>query len=152
MKITERIVKHKDEEGVILEYVNMSQDFVDIRNYVANKGRLLTVHTQKKELLQIRLDDVLYFEAVGELVFVYTSSEVYEVSQRLYQLEEKFKDGLIRRISKSMLANLNHVISVRPALNARFYAKMVNGEELLISRQYAKDVLRSLREGTNESK
>ena len=36
--------------------------------------------------------------------------------------------------------NINYIISVRPALNGRLYAKMENGEEILITRKYAKEI------------
>lgn len=39
-----------------------------------------------------------------------------------------------------MLVNINYIISVRPALNGRLYAKMENGEEILITRKYAKEI------------
>lgn len=39
-----------------------------------------------------------------------------------------------------MLVNVKHIISVRTALNGRLYARMENGEEILITRRYAKEV------------
>ena len=39
-----------------------------------------------------------------------------------------------------MLVNVEHIISVRTALNGRLYARMENGEEILITRRYAKEV------------
>ena len=35
------------------------------------------------------------------------------------------------------LVNLKKIVSVRPALNSRLYAKMPNDEEILVSRKYA---------------
>mgnify|MGYP002521293569 CR=1 FL=1 len=46
----------------------------------------------------------------------------------------------ICRVPKTMLVNINYIISVRPALNGRLYAKMENGEEILITRKYAKEI------------
>ena len=37
----------------------------------------------------IRTEDILYFEAVQNKVFAYTSNKFYEIKSRLYQLEEK---------------------------------------------------------------
>ncbi len=34
-----------------------------------------------------------------------------------------------------MLVNVEHIISVRTALNGRLYARMENGEEILITRR-----------------
>ena len=40
------------------------------------------------------------------------------------------------RISKSSLLNLMKVKSIKPALNGRFSAILINGEEIIISRKY----------------
>ena len=54
------------------------------------------------------------------------------------------------RASKSILMNLNYIDSVRPALNGRLYAKMQNGEDILISRNYAKLVSKRILEDDYE--
>ena len=46
----------------------------------------------------------------------------------------------ICRASKTMLVNVEHITSVRTALNGRLYARMENGEEILITRRYAKEI------------
>lgn len=55
-------------------------------------------------------------------------------------MEEKINKRNICRASKTMLVNVEHIISVRTALNGRLYARMENGEEILITRRYAKEV------------
>ena len=55
-------------------------------------------------------------------------------------MEEKVNKRNICRASKTMLVNIEHIISVRTALNGRLYARMENGEEILITRRYAKEV------------
>jgi len=55
-------------------------------------------------------------------------------------VEEKINKRNICRASKTMLVNVEHIISVRTALNGRLYARMENGEEILITRRYAKEV------------
>ncbi len=39
-----------------------------------------------------------------------------------------------------MPVNVDRITSVRTALNGRLYAKMENGEEILITRRYAKEI------------
>ena len=73
-------------------------------------------------------------------MFAYTVGSVYEIKGRLYQVEEKVKRRNICRASKTMLVNVEHIISVRTALNGRLYATMENGEEILITRRYAKEI------------
>lgn len=45
-----------------------------------------------------------------------------------------------------MLLNVERIVSVRPALNGRLLAKMENGEEVMISRNYAKEIARYIME------
>ena len=140
MRITEKLVNSPEEEGVTLEYVRLTKDFEEIREYVRHKGDNLTGYKQTKEKASVRIEDVLYFETVDGRVFAYTVDCVYEIKGRLYQVEEKVKRRNICRASKTMLVNMEHIISVRTALNGRLYARMENGEEILITRRYAKDI------------
>ena len=137
MRITEKLVNSPEEEGVTLEYIRLTKDFDEIKEYVQHKGDTLTGYKQTKEKVSFRIEDVLYFETVDGLVFAYTVDSVYEIKGRLYQVEEKINKRNICRASKTMLVNVEHIISVRTALNGRLYAKMENGEEILITRRYS---------------
>ena len=150
MKVRERLVDDYSKEGVLLEYVEFTKEFQEVKDYVLHKGEKITAYTENKEAVSIRIEDILYFEAVGELVFAYLESRVYEVKLRLYQVEEKLDMPNILRASKSVLLNLDHIVSVRPALNGRLYAKMENGEDVLISRKYAKQIAKHIMEGEYE--
>ena len=140
MRVTEKLVKNPEEEGAILEYIKLTKDFEEIKEYVQYKGNTLTGYKQTKEKVSVRIEDILYFETVDGLVFAYTVDSVYEMKGRLYQVEEKVKRRNICRASKTMLVNVEHISSVRTALNGRLYARMENGEEILITRRYAKEI------------
>lgn len=140
MRVTEKLVKSPDEEGVTLEYIRLTKDFEEIKEYVQHKGDTLTGYKQTREKVSVRIEDILYFETVDGCVFAYTVECVYEIKGRLYQVEEKVNKRNICRASKTMLVNVEHIISVRTALNGRLYARMENGEEILITRRYAKEV------------
>ncbi len=90
--------------------------------------------------LKIPFNEILYFEADSDQVFVYTAAEIFKVKQRLYQVEELAQSAGIMRVSKSHLINVKKIESVRPALNSRLYVKMQNGEEVLVSRKYVHDL------------
>ena len=151
MRVREQIVEDPSKVGVTLEYVSFTREFAEIRDYVLRKGESMTAYTQEREAVRIRIEDILYFEAVGELVFAYLETQIYEVKLRLYQIEDRLRGANILRASKSVLVNLEHILSVRPALNGRLYARMENGEDILISRNYAKQIARHIMEDTNET-
>ncbi len=144
MKLIKRQVPHLEEDVITLEYIEWTKDLEEICNYIDGKERRITGYGENKEIYRIKLDEILYFEAVGELVFAYTMLRVYEIKMRLYQAEEIAKRNMILRVSKSFLVNLKMIENVRPALNGRFIATMINGEEVLISRQYAKEVAKAI--------
>lgn len=140
MRVTEKLVNNLDEEGVILQYIRLTKDFEEIKEYVQRKGDALTGYTQNKERVSVRVEDILYFETVDGMVFAYTVNSVYEIKGRLYQVEEKVSRRTICRASKTMLVNVEHITSVQTALNGRLYARMENGEEILITRRYAREI------------
>ena len=88
----------------------------------------------------IPMKEILYFESVDNKVFFYTAGETYEMSAKLYQLEEKLQNSKFARISKSTIANLNKFRSIRPEKNSRLTATLVNGERLVVSRQYIGEI------------
>lgn len=140
MKLIKRQIENQQDEAITIEYVEWTKRLEAICDYILSSGKHITGYRNNKERVQVRIDDILYFEAVGELVFAYTNEHIYEVKMRLYQLEEQLKADKMARASKSVLVNIRQIESIRPALNGRFYAKLVNKEEILISRQYAKTV------------
>lgn len=83
MRITEKLVNSPEEEGVTLEYIRLTKDFEEIKEYVQHKGEALIGYTQTNERVSVRVEDILYFETVDGIVFVYTMDSVYEVKGRL---------------------------------------------------------------------
>lgn len=147
MKVTIRNVLSKQEEQIIIECVEMTKEFKDIRDYCLAKNNFLTGYTQVSSQQQISVKDILYIEAVGENVFAYTHDKVLELKKRLYELEEELAPYQFIRCSKSFLICLLKVDSIRPALNGRYLARMENNEEVIISRKYAKSVKKRIMEG-----
>jgi DNA-binding LytR/AlgR family response regulator len=85
---------------------------------------------------QVAPEEIYYFEAVDNKVFLYLEKEVYETKRKLYELEQIFQGTDFFRASKSCIVNLAKVKSLSPAFNGRFEAFMRNGERVMISRQY----------------
>lgn len=146
MQVLIRKIRDKEEEKVVLECVEMTKEFEDIKDYVLMKGNILTGYIYDA-VCQVSLSDVLYFEAVGEQVFAYTENEVYQVKVRLYEVEEQYRRYKFVRCSKSVIVNLTKIESFRPALDSRLYAKMKNGEDIVVSRMYAKEIKKKIMEG-----
>lgn len=139
MKLSEHKIEDRHQEGIVLEYVEFTKEFDEIKDFILNQNKTMNGYIDR-ECVQIPISDILYFEAVRKLVFAYTENQVYEIKYRLYQIEENLKGAFFLRSSKSTLLHVTKILSLEPALNGRFYATMSNGEKVMISRQYAADI------------
>jgi len=86
----------------------------------------------------INKQDIFYFESVDKRSFLYTANDVYEVSLKLYEIENILTDIGFFRNSKSQIINIAKIESLRPDFGGRMDVMMKNGEQAIVSRQYAK--------------
>ena len=82
--------------------------------------------------------DILYFESVDNCSFMYTVDAVYEISLKLYEIEKLFGDIGFFRSKKSQILNIAQIEGLRPDFDSRLEVTMKNGEQLIVSRQYAR--------------
>ena len=122
---TELIIKCKslnDEVKRIIELIKLSDEkiigFLNGESYVVDPIK------------------ILYFESVDKKTFMYTEDKVYEISLRLYELEEKMSKYDFFRSSKSTIINISRIKKLSHKFNGKLEATLDNDEKLLISRQY----------------
>ena len=92
----------------------------------------------------VNAEDILYVESVDKHTYFYTADEVYETALRLYEMEERLEGCDFLRVAKGCVVNFQRITSLRPEMNGRLIATMDNGEQVVISRQYAPDVRHKL--------
>ena len=95
---------------------------------------------QGHETFSLVLWQLLYAESVEGKTFLYTEDQVLQTKDPLYVLAEALKGRSFFRASKSILINLNRVQALRPEMGGRLLATMDNGEQLLVSRRYARAI------------
>lgn len=135
MKITIMDVPDGEEDEIIVRCRHIDKQLLKLI-YAVRAGQEKILALRGNEYVQISPEKIYYFEAVDNKVFLYLEKDVYEVKQKLYELEERFSGTDFFRASKSCIVNLAKVKSLSPAFNGRFEAHMQNGEKVIISRQY----------------
>ncbi len=140
--LVRKITKDKDEQ-VIVQCYEVSDDVKSIVRFIKSTDTTLAGYVDDK-LCQIALQDIFFVEAVDNKVFAYTAKKVYELKFKLYEFEEMYQGKRFFRCSKSFVINLMKVDHVRPILNGRFAAMLFNGEEVIISRQYVRELKKRL--------
>jgi len=124
-----------EEESIILNVREMTANVVQAINILKSPGSI-TVYTDEGEAFMLPSADVFYAESVDLKTFVYSQKYVYRSKLKLYELEELLSAGEYLRISKQVIVNVKKIRSVAAAGSGRFQATMLNGEKLIISRQY----------------
>ena len=90
------------------------------------------------------ISKIAYIESVDRKTFVYTDSECYETRMKLYEMEERLCGSGFLRISKSCLVRLRYIRSIKAELDRRLRLTLENGEQMIVSRQYADELKRRL--------
>ncbi|MFA6941589.1 MAG: LytTR family DNA-binding domain-containing protein [Clostridiaceae bacterium] len=88
----------------------------------------------------LTLTQVMYFESVDKRTYSYTESEVYEIDYKLYELESQLSESKFLRISKSVILNFSYVTEIKPEEGRRLKVRLQNGEWLMVSRMYVKEI------------
>ena len=134
-KITiEQIPRDKDEE-IVIRCHELSDEVTAIINKL-KKSESILLGSRDGETYRISVKDIYYIESVDNKTFIYTQKDVFESKQKLYELEEMTLGTKLFRCSKSVILNIGKIRSVAASVNGRFEAKLLNGEMIVISRQY----------------
>ena len=88
--------------------------------------------------------DIYYFESVDEKVFAYDKTDIYQIKERLYELESLLSTRGFSRVSISVIVNRHYIDHFKSSLNGRIEAKLSNGEAIIVSRNYVKDLKMAL--------
>lgn len=89
------------------------------------------------ETYLLDVGEIIFLEAVDRKTFVYTKEEVYESDFKLYELEQQLTECGFFRASKSCLIQLKYIKSLKADINRKIRVTFENGEQLMVSRQYA---------------
>lgn len=100
--------------------------------------------TKGEETYLLDVSKVIYLESVDRKTFVYTGENVYESSLKLYELEQQLDECGFFRASKSCLVQLKYIKSLKADINRRIRVTLENGEQIIVSRQYAEELKKKL--------
>lgn len=100
--------------------------------------------TQRDETFILDVSKVIYMESVDRKIFVYTGSDVYESNLKLYELEQQLEECGFFRASKSCLVQLKYIKSLKTDINRKIRVTLENGEQIMVSRQYAEALRKRL--------
>ena len=100
--------------------------------------------TKEEENYLLDVAKIAYIEAVERKTFVYTAEDVYESKLKLYEMEERLCQSGFFRVSKNTLVHLRFIKSLKNDIARKIRLTLVNGEQIMVSRQYADEIKKRL--------
>lgn len=142
MKVNINIISSELEEEVNFSIHNVNEKINEAIELLTSSKKIIKYLLVKKEdkHYKVNIDEVFYIESIDRKVFIYTKAETYEISEKLYILEEQLSSNNFLRISKSMLLNINKIYSFYPKLSGNLEALLTNKEKVIISRRYVSNL------------
>lgn len=130
-------LSNQEEKEIIIRCREIDEEVEQIKEMIEQQNNKIAVLFEKETYFIFR-SEIYYLEYVENKVFVYMEQKVYQIQKTLEQLEEELQEYGFFRCSKSMIINLNYVEKLKSSLGSRILATFINGEEVIISRHYAK--------------
>ena len=143
-----RLEQNKQENEVIIRYTQWNEEIERLVQFLEQKfeaNRLMGRENGEKVLLEYK--DILYFESVDKGTYAYTRKTVAKVEESLTFYEGALTAYGFYRCSKSMVINIYQIRKLKSESGNRILATMENGENVMISRRFAKGLREVLKGG-----
>ena len=143
MKISIDIDSTKQDTEIQISCKSLTPDIEKIIATLRMLNQQIMVE-KDEETYVLDVTKIMYIEAVDRKTFVYTQEDCYESKLKLYEMEERLEESGFLRVSKSCLIQLRHIRSLKGDLDRRLKVTLENGEQIMVSRQYADEIKRKL--------
>lgn len=140
MQIITRQVKDKP-LTVTIEYPELTESVKGLVKRIESLDISFSAYSDDRQM-RIALSDVYYLENVDRKVFLYTEKDVYRLDASLQEIGKIAEDSDLVRISRTCIMNTSHLTGIRQLKNSHLEASLDNGEKLIVSRKYLRDIKR----------
>ncbi len=143
MKIIINIDENVPETEITISCNQLTDEIENIMATLRIMNQQMLVFKEEENHL-LDVSRISYIEALERKTFVYTEDDVFESKLKLYEMEEKLCRSGFFRVSKSCLVNLKYIKTIRNDVERRIRLTLKNGEQVMVSRQYAEEIKRRL--------
>jgi len=108
-----------------------------------SRGRKI-VGRSGSEYVLLDLDEVLAFQAEGEIVWIISAKQRLMSTQSLRALQERFQDQQFQRVHRNAIVNVNHVRKMSALTSQRWLITLSNSLQITVSKRQAHSIRRIL--------
>jgi DNA-binding LytR/AlgR family response regulator len=92
------------------------------------------------EYILLDPDEILAFQAEGELVWIVTSKQRLMATQVLGALEDRLKKQQFQRVHRNTIVNVNHVRKMSALSSQRWLLTLSNALQIVVSKRQAHNI------------
>ena len=121
------------------------------REVADDVARITSVETRKivgrngEEYVLLDPDEILAFQAEGELVWIVTAKQRFLATQSLRVIENHLREQQFRRVHRNAIVNVNHVRKMSALSSQRWLVTLSNSLQLVVSKRQAHNIRNVLR-------
>jgi DNA-binding LytR/AlgR family response regulator len=93
-----------------------------------------------EELFLLSPEEILAFQADGELVWIITAKQRFLATENLRRIEERLKNTNFRRIHRKALVNVEQIRKMSLITSQRWLVTLNNGQEFVVSKRRTRNV------------
>jgi DNA-binding LytR/AlgR family response regulator len=111
-----------------------------------NVARIGAAETRKivgrngEEYLLLDADEILAFQAEGELVWIVTANQRLLATQSLRVIEDHLREQPFRRVHRNAIVNVNHVRKMSALSSQRWLVTLSNSLQVVVSKRQAHNI------------
>ena len=143
MRVEQRQVKDQP-LTVIVEYPEYDKSVDNLINKIKNMSISFTGKSDGKTV-SIDISDIYYIENVERKIFLYSRKDVYRYDGSMADIDSSIAETNLVRISRTCFMNVSHLKEIMQIKNSHLEAVLDNGEKLIVSRKYLKDIKKIFR-------
>ena len=143
MRVEQRQVKDQP-LTVIVEYPEYDKSVDNLINKIKNMSISFTGKSDGKTV-SIDISDIYYIENVELKIFLYSKKDIYRYDGSMADIDSSISETDLVRISRTCFMNVSHLKEIMQIKNSHLEAVLDNGEKLIVSRKYLKDIKKIFR-------
>lgn len=126
---------------VVIQTSEITKEILDLVSKLSNDdSSKLILGFINGEIFIVNPDDIISIYSENQKIFARCTNGIYNLKNRLYELENEPPSSSFIRISNSEIVNFSKVLSLDTNITGTIVLKFINGEKTYVSRRYIEKI------------
>lgn len=145
MNVSVDIDSRFEEAKVTIESPELTEDVQEVLTFIKGRDTKFLIGKEGDMQHIIKPAEIHYCHTENDKVIAVTGKGSFQLTERLYELEELLPTHQFIRLSKSVIANLYELSRFEASFNGTLCVYFKSGAKEYVSRTYVKDIKNALK-------